>query len=40
MKYLIVKKECGLRYSWKKTVPNIRRHFMCTDYKRILWTSM
>jgi len=40
MRYLIVKKEYGLKYSWRKTIPTIRQYIMFIDYKRVLWTSM
>ncbi|KAL6267841.1 hypothetical protein P5V15_000913 [Pogonomyrmex californicus] len=39
MKHLLVEKDYGLQYSWKKTMP-ITRRYMYTDYKCILWTSM
>ncbi|XP_050463455.1 uncharacterized protein LOC126857778 [Cataglyphis hispanica] len=41
MKCLLIKKEYGLRYAWKKSLLTTRKCIMYTDkYKLILWTSM
>ncbi|XP_071572214.1 uncharacterized protein [Temnothorax nylanderi] len=39
MRYVLVRQDHDLRYTWKKSMV-VHRHTLCTNYKQILWTSM